>query len=235
MSIDPLAEKYPYNGVYNFSENRVVDGRELEGLEVVLVKDVPKNQAIIKTANNGGYADDPKTKTIHVFAHGTPSMIYNDNGTSKATQQLNTGQRLDKVLTQSSELWANSESHEGFTVVIHSCRTGKETTDKDGNKVESVAQKISGSDEMKGVNIIAPDERDYFSSEGKELGPYQTTNTDCNTGNPLPGKKHEDLKRINDKQGNWNIFSDGSQTDQYDGDWTPKANPTIWDKIFDKN
>jgi RHS repeat-associated protein len=31
--IDPLSEKYAYNGVYNFSENRVVDGRELEGLE----------------------------------------------------------------------------------------------------------------------------------------------------------------------------------------------------------
>ncbi|CCB70045.1 Rhs family protein precursor [Flavobacterium branchiophilum FL-15] len=33
MSIDPLAEKYVYNGVYNFAENRVIDGRELEGLE----------------------------------------------------------------------------------------------------------------------------------------------------------------------------------------------------------
>ena len=33
MSVDPLAEKYAYNGVYNFSENRVIDGRELEGLE----------------------------------------------------------------------------------------------------------------------------------------------------------------------------------------------------------
>ncbi len=35
MSVDPLAEKYPYNGVYNFSENRVVDNRELEGMEGV--------------------------------------------------------------------------------------------------------------------------------------------------------------------------------------------------------
>ena len=39
MSIDPLAEKYPYNGTYNFSENRVIDGVELEGLEVVLLVD----------------------------------------------------------------------------------------------------------------------------------------------------------------------------------------------------
>ena len=37
FNIDPLAEKCPYNGVYNFSENRVIDGVELEGLEVVLI------------------------------------------------------------------------------------------------------------------------------------------------------------------------------------------------------
>ncbi|PWJ91295.1 hypothetical protein BC749_1197 [Flavobacterium araucananum] len=37
MSIDPLAEKYQYQSPYNFSENRVVDSRELEGLEKVSV------------------------------------------------------------------------------------------------------------------------------------------------------------------------------------------------------
>ena len=33
---DPLAGKYPWNSPYAFSENRVIDGIELEGLEVVL-------------------------------------------------------------------------------------------------------------------------------------------------------------------------------------------------------
>jgi len=40
MSVDPLAEKYAYNGVYNFSENRVLDARELEGLESILLIDI---------------------------------------------------------------------------------------------------------------------------------------------------------------------------------------------------
>lgn len=35
MSIDPLAEKYSYQSPYNFAENRVVDSRELEGLEAL--------------------------------------------------------------------------------------------------------------------------------------------------------------------------------------------------------
>ena len=33
LSIDPLAGKYPWNSPYAFSENRVIDGVELEGLE----------------------------------------------------------------------------------------------------------------------------------------------------------------------------------------------------------
>ncbi|MES2544557.1 MAG: hypothetical protein V4548_06710 [Bacteroidota bacterium] len=37
MNIDPLAEKYAYQSPYNFSENRVIDSRELEGLEKVSI------------------------------------------------------------------------------------------------------------------------------------------------------------------------------------------------------
>ena len=36
-SVDPLAAKYPWNSTYAFAENRVVDGRELEGLEYMSV------------------------------------------------------------------------------------------------------------------------------------------------------------------------------------------------------
>ena len=34
MSVDPLAEKYPYNATYAFQENKMGLGRELEGLEL---------------------------------------------------------------------------------------------------------------------------------------------------------------------------------------------------------
>ena len=33
FTVDPLARKYAYNSPFAFSENRVVDGIELEGLE----------------------------------------------------------------------------------------------------------------------------------------------------------------------------------------------------------
>ena len=37
FAVDPLAAKYPHNSPYAFSENRVIDGVELEGLEVKLL------------------------------------------------------------------------------------------------------------------------------------------------------------------------------------------------------
>lgn len=40
FNIDPLAEKYSYQSPYNFSENRVIDSRELEGLESIEVNDL---------------------------------------------------------------------------------------------------------------------------------------------------------------------------------------------------
>jgi RHS repeat-associated protein len=40
LSVDPLAQSYPHNSPYAFSENRVVDGVELEGLEFVPVDEI---------------------------------------------------------------------------------------------------------------------------------------------------------------------------------------------------
>jgi RHS repeat-associated protein len=38
FAVDPLTSRFPYNSPYAFSENRVIDGYELEGLEVFLKK-----------------------------------------------------------------------------------------------------------------------------------------------------------------------------------------------------
>jgi RHS repeat-associated protein len=50
MNVDPLAEKYSYQSPYNFSENRVIDARELEGLEAIRINYYNGTSAI-RTAN----------------------------------------------------------------------------------------------------------------------------------------------------------------------------------------
>ncbi len=39
LSVDPLSDKYPWNSSYAFSENRVIDAVELEGLEKIVLAD----------------------------------------------------------------------------------------------------------------------------------------------------------------------------------------------------
>ena len=53
--IDPLGEEYSYQSAYNFAENRVIDGIELEGLEWMSVKDIDGN---ITGYTWVGYNDD---------------------------------------------------------------------------------------------------------------------------------------------------------------------------------
>ena len=70
FAIDPLFRKYPWNSSYAFSENRLIDGLELEGLEVVLHNDIsfplPHSFMSLKDDND----------ILHVYTYGQ----YGQNG-----------------------------------------------------------------------------------------------------------------------------------------------------------
>jgi RHS repeat-associated protein len=70
MSIDPLSEKYSYQSHYNFSENRVVDGRELEGLEWASIKNQDGSttrQVTVQLYNNSSLNDKQIAKTTEAI------------------------------------------------------------------------------------------------------------------------------------------------------------------------
>lgn len=69
MSVDPLQSNFPWNSPYAFAENRVIDGRELEGLEVVLV-----NKQRDPMVYNVGIKNTDKS-AVHIYTHATPSNI----------------------------------------------------------------------------------------------------------------------------------------------------------------
>ncbi len=56
FNVDPLSEAYAYQSHYNFSENRVIDARELEGLEMIRLTELPDPGSIASfpDPNNGG-------------------------------------------------------------------------------------------------------------------------------------------------------------------------------------
>jgi RHS repeat-associated protein len=58
FAVDPLSKKFPYNSAYAFSENRLIDGVELEGLQVF--KLFTFSFAPFKTFGGGFHGDGPK-------------------------------------------------------------------------------------------------------------------------------------------------------------------------------
>ncbi|UGU14596.1 DUF6443 domain-containing protein [Sinomicrobium kalidii] len=74
--VDPLAEKFAHNGVYNFSENRVVDGIELEGLERLDYR---------YTLDDNGYA---QFSSLTIDLEEDFSVNYNLNGRNTSFETI---------------------------------------------------------------------------------------------------------------------------------------------------
>ncbi len=213
FAIDPLTTDYPWNSPYAFSENRVIDGIELEGLEVVLVNQ--KDDAGIYQAGIG----NKDKSAIHIFTHGATTGFVGVNGA-----WVSNVYGFNTVLKK-SDMWQTSSQASDFVVVLHSCRTGRpENKNRNGN--QPIAQQLS---KATGGTIIAPDERDYFTSSGTEIGPYVTTGTD-KYADYKAGKSAADQKRT-DTHGNWMVYTEGVLTAVYDGAWDPVGNPGWWDKF----
>ncbi|WP_137905277.1 hypothetical protein [Chryseobacterium sp. 2VB] len=106
FNVDPLSEKYAYQSHYNFSENRVVDGKELEGLEWAGVhyKNLDGSQQIqynidFKVLNSSKImtAEDVKIRTAEIVR--TVEKVYSgtDNEGIYTNTKVNNISFVDKV------------------------------------------------------------------------------------------------------------------------------------------
>jgi RHS repeat-associated protein len=106
FNIDPLAEKYTYNSTYAFSENRVIDGRELEGLEWsgVHYKNLDGSQKIqysvnFKVLNNSTSmsATDVKARTTEITQKVESVFSGVDAEGVSVSTKVNDVQFVDKI------------------------------------------------------------------------------------------------------------------------------------------
>ena len=133
FAVDPLAPQYPHNSPYAFSENRVIDGVELEGLEVDLT-------SIDDPVHKYGGSDIKVTNYIYVVGHANPSGI-SDQSNWRFTYQTNEdgheeritvsgknefiydAEGFDKMMSTKSEVWQNrGTSEEPIVVILISCQ-----------------------------------------------------------------------------------------------------------------
>jgi len=81
FSIDPLSPQFPWNSSYAFSENRVIDGIELEGAEYIFYMDHKNKKAVYI-----GQGPNKEDNSIRLLNNTGYSMIKTSKG--KATQSI---------------------------------------------------------------------------------------------------------------------------------------------------
>ncbi|MDE1208311.1 RHS repeat domain-containing protein, partial [Tenacibaculum larymnensis] len=107
-NIDPLAEDYSYQSPYNFSENRVIDGIELEGLEhlSVHIYNVRKNARgngytksfkRTHTSSNGNWKGTRHENQYNVYESGTNTVSNIYTGQSSYLEMTRDGIEITKI------------------------------------------------------------------------------------------------------------------------------------------
>lgn len=71
-----MSEKYAYQSHYNFSENRVIDSRELEGLEAYALFNKSTNTLML-TPDVSKWNVNLPTKVVHANDYNTNTSAYN--------------------------------------------------------------------------------------------------------------------------------------------------------------
>jgi len=112
-SIDPLTAKYPWNSPYAFSENRVIDGVELEGLEVFLI-----NGYLGLGPNTPTQAEMEKYWNSKIDFQGIVSNYFNETDV-----RYKSGHRSSTNGTPNS--LPSLRVNDGFTETLNSLKSGK--------------------------------------------------------------------------------------------------------------
>lgn len=132
FAVDPLASAFPHNSPYAFSENRVIDGFELEGREVVLINgwyglgDVRSNENPEQLLEMRKYwnENNPNFEEAALKYFGESEAIYLDGGQGTAghgsvTVRDNSGYKMAIEMMNSGEIDIH-DTDESITLIGHS-------------------------------------------------------------------------------------------------------------------
>ncbi len=123
FATDPLEAKYPHNSPYAFSENRVIDGVELEGLEVVLThgtfaKRSDKAIFTLDKADYKNHGEDGGSTWNRVFSQRlamstgwdmNSTYEYTWSGANRRTERRTAGEKLAANLMSPNNIYADKK------------------------------------------------------------------------------------------------------------------------------
>ncbi|WP_244314607.1 RHS repeat-associated core domain-containing protein [Riemerella anatipestifer] len=147
FNIDPLSEKYAYQSHYNFSENRVVNARELEGLEAIPADNFKKSDQMLVISAigraDGIYGDGIKDgKTLY---SNLPSHLKNDDGLAFIGSKYQVNGR---VITYAGSDTGITAHHIAQTIVNY------RSVNPEG-KVALIGHSLGGKDVLVASNLLS--------------------------------------------------------------------------------
>ncbi len=127
FAIDPLTKKYPHNSPYAFSENRVLDGIELEGAEFYFIHGTAtpvsfisswnyKNQMSLPRKNFRSFFEDFNTKIGGGLTNDNDNFSWSGNNSDKARHRA--AKKLAKKINK--DRGNNPNNPEPIVLVGHS-------------------------------------------------------------------------------------------------------------------
>jgi hypothetical protein len=148
FNVDPLSEKYAYQSHYNFSENRVVDGRELEGLEKVQINE---EEPLLARTKNG----------LNTFFNGVSNFL-NEKLNVGREAQISKNPSISKELIlqrNSAKAAALGEMGRGLSETMKgSAYALGEVLDKGGEYVSTSALTVAPVTEGASLSLVGPAE-----------------------------------------------------------------------------
>ncbi|AWM15206.1 hypothetical protein DI487_15960 [Flavobacterium sediminis] len=168
LSLDPLAPLYPHNSPYVFSENRVIDGKELEGAEYFYTAD----------GKSLGLVGEKSTEVRIVKAEHIETFSANfnlANKTDEATKEAS-ATALDNLVRNSDAI---SLSHDEFATIANII---KKESSGDYNETLAIAHTASNRAKAAGKTLFNLLNTTYSSVSSADKVALSEKNTSTNKG-----------------------------------------------------
>ena len=148
MNIDPLAEKYNYWTPYAFSGNRVIDSRELEGLEPVNVTKNNPHLVIVALGRAGGIRGD-KIQNGNTLYKNLPNG-YNKGDDGLALLRTTSLKNSSTVITYAGSDSGITASHIASTIAYY-------RNNNPNGTITLIGHSLGGKDVLDAANIVNKD------------------------------------------------------------------------------